>query len=247
MDLNDEIKKIKEEIVKEIKPLSIFIYGSYYTQDFIPGVSDVEIGVIKRGRMPVFKTLREITKKYCKDDVRFKAYSYHLEDLKKERVDSPFTDSVFIRRLILTSKTIWGENIIENLSLPSIELIDAYREACFSTARALSALLMLRSNKEKEAQEISSKACLFATASFTYLNGEFPASFKEIVEILKSIRLKKEQKKIVRFAYDLRKGAVDIGKEELYDFIFETIKYCNQTVEERIKKELKKGNRILVK
>ena len=247
MKLSDNLEKIKKEIVKETDPISIFTYGSYNTQDFLPGVSDVEIGVIKEGERPILKTLRKIAGKYSANNFSFRIYSYHLKDLKSGKVDSPFTESIFIRRLVVTSETIWGENIVENLPLPSVEIIDAYREACFSTARALSGLLMLRSGKKREAKEISSKACLFATAALIYFENIFPAGFKEIRNNLENLDLSKNQVDLIEFAYDLRIRKAKVKEEDLYNFIFETIRYCNQLVENKIKRELKKKNRVLIK
>lgn len=247
MRLSDDLKKIKKEIVKETNPISIFTYGSYNTQDFIPEVSDLEIGVIKKGERPFLGKLRKIASKHSTNKISFRIYSYHLKDLNSGKVDSPFTESVFIRRLVLTSKTIWGENVVENLPLPSIEIIDAYREACFSTARSLSALLMLRSGKKGEAKEISSKACLFATAALIYFKNLFPTGFKEIMDNLKYLDLSENQLNFVKSAYDLRTGKVELEKEDLYNFIFGVIKYCNQSVENEIKRELRKKNRVLIK
>ncbi|XOB46465.1 MAG: nucleotidyltransferase domain-containing protein [Candidatus Nealsonbacteria bacterium] len=246
MKTEDLIKEIKEKIVKETKPISIFIYGSYVTKEYLPGISDVEIGVIKKGDRPVFRILRKITKKHSKKNVSFKLYSFHLEDLKNQRVDSPFTDSIFIRRLVLTSKTIWGKKVIENLPLPPIDIIDAYREACSSVTLALTGLLFLRENKLKEAHRIGSKACLFATASLEYLVGEFPIGLKNIVKTSRKLKLDKKWRELINFAYNLKLNKIKPKKEELYNFIYKTITYCNQIVEEKIRTELKKGNRVLV-
>ena len=247
MNLKRKIEKIKEEIVKKTKPLSVFIYGSYVTQDFLPGVSDVEIGVIKKGSRPVFKTLKKIANKYSTNSTNFRIYSYHLEDLKRHKIDSPFTDTIFLRRLILSSKTIWGHSIIESIPLPFIDLIDIYREACFSTAMALSALFMVRIGNSEEASERVSKACLFATACLEYLNKEFPVTFKDILESSKSLKLNQKQKKLIKFAYNLRIGKKNPRQEELFTFIYETIRYCNGTIEERIKRDLRRGNRIVLR
>jgi hypothetical protein len=241
------IEKVKNEIVQKTNPASIFTYGSYNGPDFIPGTSDIEIGVIKRKRGSISKVLRGIAEKYSKKDLYFRIYPYYLRDLKSLKIDNPWTKSAFVRRLILTSKTIWGKKTIENLRLPSVDLIDAYREACATTERAMTGLYFLRVNKEKEAGEMGYKACLYATLSLEYLLGIFPVGFKNIVEDSKRLKLDKEWRNLISFSYDLRRGKMRPKKKELYDFIFQTITYCNKIAEEKTRNELKKGNRILIK
>ncbi len=247
MNANKIIDRAKQEIVQKTNPISIFLYGSYTTPDYLRGVSDLEIGVLKTGKKSISKTLRTIAEKYSEKDARLRIYSYDLHKVKEETVDTPFTKSVFLRHLILTSKTIWEEQIMEELPLPSISLFDAYREACFSTMRALSAIFFLRAHKKDETIEMSYKACLFATRSLEYLRGEYPIGFQNIVKKSKKLNLDKEWKKLIEYAYNLRKGNVKPSKDELYTFSFNVITYCNQIVEERIKKELKKGDRIIVR
>ncbi|HLD85770.1 MAG TPA: hypothetical protein VI968_04395, partial [archaeon] len=198
------IEKIKQEIIKKTNPISIFLYGSYNTPDYLPGVSDLEFGVIKEDKVSISKILRNIADIYSTTDMRFRLYSYELEKLKNMTFDSPFTKSVFIRHLILTSKTTWGKQIVENLPLPPITLLDAYREATFSTMRALSGIFFLRTNNIEESNEMGYKACLFATLSLEYILGEFPIGFKNIVNTSKKLGLDKESNRLIEFAYKLR-------------------------------------------
>jgi hypothetical protein len=241
------IEKVKDEIVQKINPISIFIYGSYNGPDFVPGASDIEIGVMKRNQKSISKILRNIAEKHSKKGLYFRIYPYYLKELKNHKIDTPWTKNAFIRRLILTSKTIWGKKIIEKLPLPSIDLVDAYREACVTTERAMTGLYLLRADKEKEAGEMGYKACLYATLSLEYLIGIFPVGFKNIVEASKKLRLDKEWRNLINFSYNLRTGKIRPKKKELYDFIFKTITYCNKIAEEKTRNELKGGNRILIK
>ena len=246
-NLGKLIENVKNEIIRKADPLSVFLYGSYNTSEYLSGTSDLEIGVIKKGNKSISRVLRKIAENHSSKNVRLRIYSYKLEGLKNLRVDSPFTKSVFVRHLILTSKTIWGEKIMENLSLPPIDLIDAYREACFSTMRALSGLFFLRANKINEAYEMGYKACLFATLSLEYLFGKFPIGFKNIVKNSKKLKLDRGSQKLINSAYNIRLNKIKPNQEEMHDFIFNTITYCNQVVEGKIRKELMKGNRILIK
>ncbi|MDP2705606.1 MAG: hypothetical protein Q8O49_00140, partial [bacterium] len=167
--------------------------------------------------------------------------------IKNGDINSPFTKSVFIRHLILTSKTIWGEKIMEYLSLPAITTLDAYREASFSTMRALAGLFSLRAGNLKEAQEMACKSCLFATLSLEYLIGEFPIGFGNIVKLSKKIKIGPKEKKLVNIAYKMRQGKKYFSEDKMYDFIFEIMTYSAQIAEVRIKEKLEKGNKILVK
>ncbi len=247
MDLEKLIKSVTQEISEKTEAVSIFLYGSYNTPEYLPGVSDLEIGVIKNSEKSISKILREIADENSTKDIRLRIYSYELGKLKKSTVDTPFTKNVFLRHIILTSKTVWGEKIMENLPLPSITLIDTYREACFSTMRVLSGLFFLRAGNLEEAYEMGYKACLFSTLSLEYLLGEFPIGLGNIVKASTKLGLEEEWNKLISYAYDLRRNKMKPNKEEMYDFIFKVMTYCNQRVEETIRKELLKGDKVLVK
>ena len=247
MKLEKLINKLKEEILENVNPVSIFLYGSYNTPEYLSGVSDLEIGVIKERGKSISKILRSIAEKKSNKNIRIRIYPYDLDKLKNNTVDTPFTKSVFIRHLILTSKTLWGEKVMENLSLPPITLIDAHKEASFSTMRALSGIFFLRADNIEEAYEMGYKACLFATLSLEYLLGEFPIGFKNIVKISNKISLDNEWRELIDFAYKLRRAKIKPTKDEMYDFVFKVITYCNQVVEPIIENELKNGNKVLIK
>lgn len=249
MKLLPLIGKVKSEIFKNAKPASIFLYGSYNSPEYLPGTSDLEIGVMRKKKEDVSSAvLRHIAQKYSTKKIRLRIYPYDIQGFEKGTINSPFTKSVFIRRTILTSKTICGEKIIENLPLPKITLIDAYREACFTTMRALSALFFLRADKMEETIEMTYKACLFATLSLEYLNGDFPIGFANIVKASKKLKLAPEERLLIHKAHKLRRGKLKLSKEEMYNFVFAVINYCSQTVEPRIKKQLeKRGDKILIR
>ncbi len=246
MELESLINNLIAEIKEKANPVSIFLYGSYNTPEYLPGVSDLEIGVIKASEKSISKILREIAEKNSTKDIRLRIYSYELSKLQNGTIDTPFTTSVFLRHNILTSKTVWGEKIMENLPLPSITLIDAYREACFSTMRALSGLFFIRAGNLEEAYEMGYKACLFATLSLEYLQGEFPIGFGNIVNASKQLKLSEEWNNLISYAYDLRRNKIKPSTEEMFDFVFKVMSFCNQQVEQRIKAELIKGDRVLI-
>ncbi|OGI19311.1 MAG: hypothetical protein A3J06_03610 [Candidatus Moranbacteria bacterium RIFCSPLOWO2_02_FULL_48_19] len=242
------IEKVKNEILDKTKPVSIFLYGSYNTSEYLPGTSDLEIGVLRKNKGDVTSVvLRHIAEKHSTVKIRLRIYAYDLDGFKRKTINSPFTKSVFIRHLILTAKTIWGEAIIENLPLPKITLLDAYREACFTTMRALSALFFLRAGNMEEAQEMTYKACLFATLSLEYLNSDFPIGFANIIKASKKLRLTPGERKMLEQAHKLRKGKLRLPKEKMYNLVFSVITYCNQTVEARVREQPEKGDRVLIK
>ena len=249
MKLLPIIEKVKGEILKKTKPASIFLYGSYNSSEYLPGTSDLEIGVLrKKKEYAPSTTLRHIAQKYSTEKVRLRIYPYDIRGFEEGTTNSPFTKSVFIRHTILTAETIWGEKIIENLPLPTITFLDAYREACFTTMRALSALFFLRANKMKEAIEMTYKACLFATLSMEYLNGDFPIGFADIVKASKKLKLSAEERVLIHNAHKLRRGKLKLSKEEMYNFVFSVMNYCSKTVESRIRRQLeRRGDRILIR
>ena len=136
---------------------------------------------------------------------------------------------------------------MENLPLPSISLIDVYREACFSTMRALSGLFFLRAGNLAEATEMAYKSCMFATLSLEQMMGKFPVGFGNIVKLSKKLSLKPDERKLIKTAYQIRQGKIKLSKDQLSDFVFGVMTYCSQTVEERILQKLKRGNKISVR
>mgnify|MGYP001592354377 CR=1 FL=1 len=248
MKLDVLINKVKDEILFKTNPVSIFLYGSYNTTEYLPGVSDLEIGVFRKKKEDVpGEILREIARRYSTKKISLRIYGYDVSGLKRVKINSPFTKSVFIRHLILTSKTIWGKKVMENLPLPSISLIDVYREACFSTMRALSGLFFLRAENLAEATEMAYKACMFSTLSLEQMMGKFPVGFRNIVKLSKKLPLKPEERKLIKIAYGIRQRKTKLSKNQLSSFVFEVMTYCSQTVEERILEKLKRGNKISVR
>ncbi len=248
MKTDEVVNKVVTEIARNTRPVSIFLYGSYATNDYVPGVSDLEIGVLRKKKSDVpNKTLRAIAQKYSrKNSLTLRVYAYDLGGFDKGTVDSPFTKSVFIRHLILTSQTIWGKEIMEHLAPPPLTLLDAYREACFSTMRILAGLFFLRAGNMREAHEMSYKACLFGTLSLEYLNGDFPVGFGNIVKASKKLQLTPKERKLIKDAYLMRNKKKKFSEEKMYDYIFGVMTYCSQTVEARIRLRLKRGDRVLI-
>src|SRR3989344_3282677 len=149
MKLLPIIEKVKGEILKKTKTASIFLYGRYNSSEYLPGTSDLEIGVLrKKKEYAPSTTLRHIAQKYSTEKVRLRIYPYDIRGFEEGTTNSPFTKSVFIRHTIASSRTVFGDKIIENFRPPTITLLDAYREACFTTMRALSALFFLRADKK---------------------------------------------------------------------------------------------------
>lgn len=249
MTMKKTIDKAVKEILAQAKPISIFLYGSYNTPDYIPGKSDLEIGILRKNPDDAkSKDLRRIAEKYSNKNLTLRIYPYDLAGFKKGQLKTPFTKSVFVRHTILTAKTIWGDEVIEKLPLPAVTLLDAYREASFTTMRALSALFFLRAGNLKESQEMFYKSCLFSVLSLSYLQGKFPIGFKEIVKTSKKLNLTLEEKRLINKAYQLRQGKTKPSTEEMYNLIFASMNFSSQTVELRIKEMLeRKGDKIIVK
>src|SRR3989344_8413951 len=123
MKLLPIIEKVKGEILKKTEPASIFLYGSYNSSEYLPGTSDLEIGVLRKKKEDApSATLRHIAQKYSTEKIHLRIYPYDIQGFEKGTINSPFTKSVFIRHTILSSKTIWGEQIIEHFKLPVITL-----------------------------------------------------------------------------------------------------------------------------
>jgi hypothetical protein len=230
-----KIRAIATEIAQEVRPVSIFLYGSYGTQEFVKD-SDIELGVIHEGG-PIFDKLQGIAARHRRDQLH--VYPYREAKMRDLSLDTPFTPSIFVRLLAENGRTVWGKEIVEKLPKPEVRLLDIYREAAFCTSQALAALFFARAGRYREAKGLAIKACLFAAMALEMLDGGFHPQFKEVVDNYGG-----PDRELVRRAYRARGEYMEEG--EILDMVFDAITYCNQVVEKRMREELEKGNRVLI-
>jgi predicted nucleotidyltransferase len=109
------------------QPKSIFLYGSQARGD-VTSDSDVEIGVI----VDTYTSLSRQQLKEAVNDPSYSIYPFNLSELLSYSIDTPFQKHFYLYELIVSAKTLYGEPIIERLSLPKISLLDALQDTRFN-------------------------------------------------------------------------------------------------------------------
>jgi len=216
------MEEVVELLVKNFRPISIFLYGSRARKDFLRE-SDFEIGIIFRRKDYVGR--REIKKIVNKGG--FNIYPFIYESFTTGVLDTPFQKKIYLRELVSTGKTLFGEKVVENMQAPQINIIDAIQDLRFNLGYALASIISHRNGDKKTASLEFYKSCLFATRDLEMLKlGTFPLTYDEIFRISKKINLG-EYGGLVEKAFSIRKGKDEYKEGEL----FENISYLNDFIE----------------
>ncbi len=239
---NTNKNNILEDVVNKISvynPITIFLYGSRARGDFLDN-SDFEIGVIFTKDKYVKRS--ELQKVISIEGVN--VYPFKLEDLKSNNPDTPFQKNIYLRELILTGKTIYGEKILENSTPPSIRVVDILQDIRFNIGYSLGALISHKNKDKETANFLFYKSCLFGTRDLLILKEKhFSLDYDEIVLYSANLSLASEYKSLINTAIDCRKNN-SLYKE---NDIFQNISYLNKFIESELIEYYKKyGNEILV-
>jgi hypothetical protein len=215
-----------EEVITQLqqfKPVSVFLYGSRARTDFLPD-SDHEIGVIFRADGYVSRG--EIAEKVQFPDVNI--YPFKLEDLEAGHLDTPFVVPIYLHELILSARTISGEEAVERLIPPSITTLHLLQEIRFGLGRATAALLSKRHGDDVSAALGFSKTCLFAVRCLVILRlRRFPTSYDEIYELADQVVDDESYRELVKAAYAVRKRELEVTNQHLFD----NLAFLNRVVE----------------
>lgn len=237
MEIPNEIQEVFDKINEQAKPISIFIYGSRARGDFKKN-SDYEVGVLfnrekKWGR-------RELKQLHNLEGLNL--YPFVYEDFIKYSLDTPFPRAVYLRELLEGAKTVVGKKVVEDMKLPAVKVSDLLEVGTFQIAYALGAVLSSRQEDWITASIEFTKSVLFGARVLVILEEKkFPLEYGEIAEHALKLELESQYKDLIRHAIEVRKG-VKIDPLQLYT----NITFLNQVVLQKVKDELKKGNRILL-
>jgi len=233
-DLNDVLDKIETFC----KPMSTFLYGSRARTDFLEK-SDYEIGVLMYEDKYVEGS--DIRKKINEES--FNIYPFKYEDFIKRKIDTPFQNSIYLRELIGTGKTLRGKKVIESMKLPSISVIDIMQDLRFNIGYALASIISQRNADFKTASMGFYKSCLFGTRNLIILTlKKFAFTYDDIYKFSQEINLA-EYENLVLIAYNLREGNSTYEDNHL----FQNISFLNKFIEPKIVEFFEKyGNKTLI-
>ncbi len=169
-------------------------------------------------------------------------YPFVYEDFVANIPDTPFPKTIYMWNLVTKAKTLFGDDVIERISLPDITLIDLLEEAVFQIARAYAAMLSFRQNDLIGASEGFAKSTLFGAKVYLILKeATFPLDYNQIVVLALKTKLEDDYKSLITHATDVRNG----GKLD-QQMLFKNISFLNQVVIKEIKLELENGNKIIL-
>jgi len=229
LSLDKEIYLVLEKIWVETKPISIFLYGSRARKDF-KKESDYEIGIIfDKNKI----SRSEIAKMH--DLKSLVVYPFLLDDIKNFNIDTPFPKAIYLKELIETGKTFFGEKILENMTAPKIEIIDLIQATSFEIGTAMAAVRSFRTGDLITAS-INFKSALFGARILEILElKKFPYTYDEIWKLSKELNLSDEYNQLLDQAIKIRQGEKIEEK-----WLFKNITFLNQEVMRRVKEEYKK-------
>lgn len=234
--MDKKIFSVLDIIFENTKPVSIFLYGSRARTDFKID-SDYEIGIIFN-KNKVNRS--EIAKMH--DLKNLVIYPFLLDEIKKYNIDTPFPKVIYLKELIETGKTIFGEKILENMESPKITTVDLIERTAFDIATAFAAVRSFRNN-DLISTAINFKSALFGARVLEILKlHKFPYTYDDIYEVSKELDLEQEYRELLDNAIKIRnKGKI----EEKY--LFKNISFLNKVVMEEVKKDYKEnGDRIIL-
>lgn len=216
-------KKILETL-KSFKPLSVFLYGSQANNN-TNSKSDFEIGVI-------FEDLNYVSRQEIQKRISNKNYNvfpFKLSEIKNCSFDTPFQKKIYLYSLITGhAKTIFGEDVIENLSLPKITKYNLLMDTSFNLGYAVSAVRLMKENISSLSFELFYKSIFFATRNLYY--AKFGVLLNEYTNIYKEsykLQLPTEYQELLNIGNQLRNELInEVDKA----YFFKNISYINMYI-----------------
>lgn len=237
MNISKEVGEVLDKIARQTKPVSIFIYGSRARKDFKKD-SDYEVGVIYKQENYIHR--RELKKMHSLDCLNI--FPFFYKDFIKHQIDTPFPKAVYLRDVILGGRTFSGVKIVENTKPPSVSLTDLLEVVIFQQAYALAATHSFKQGDLVTSATHFIKSLLYALRVLVIIGKKkFPLTFDEIVKEAKGLKLKEEDVDLIQHAIDVRNGI----RPEL-DKLYANISFLNMVVLKKVKKNLLKGNRVIL-
>jgi len=231
IDLKNYLKELVENLVKEYDPVSIYVYGSFATNEAVD-TSDIDLGFIINDKKPNFNEIKELEEEFNKrNNIKVRIYYFDPNNFK-----APFTHSIFIRRMMESNVLLYGKPLNEVFERPKIDLFDIERELGYERAGLIELYKRLRENKfDRENKDDLCEYILYMAACLEMLNGIFPKSFKEMAENYSG-----EFSDFVKQMYEIRSKNESITKELFYkclqfsDYVEKEINnYINKKVSNR--------------
>lgn len=222
------------ETLKQFNPISIFMYGSQANNSTNED-SDYEIGVVFSDDKYIN---RSTIKQQCPDK-QYSIFPFKKSELLNHSIDTPFQKEIYIASLISgNAKTIYGEKIIENLSLPKIEKCELLMDSSFNLGYALSAVRLMKSGNIELANEFLYKSMFYATRNLIFaFKGKLISGYNNIYDQSKQLDIPSEYVALLELGYKLRNKQIAEVEDNMF---YKNISYINKYVIPQIKQRFDK-------
>lgn len=212
MIIPPHIQTIIDKIYTETNPTCIFLYGSMSRGDD-NSESDYEIGVLYNQSS---KISRSTLAKYH-NFAELKLYPFTIEDLQSFNLDTPFPKKFYITTLISTAKTLAGEDVFKNITLPQIIQTDLVELVAFSEGRAYCAVVSSRQNDIIAVTENFTKAVFYGLQGLAYAEtNKLIHSYRELQKLVPDLHIPEEYSELINHAFAVRFDNVPIDNNLLY-------------------------------
>lgn len=133
------------------------------------------------------------------------------------------------------AKTIFGENIIENMVSPKINKIDLIKDTCFNLGVALSAVQVNKENNTNLAHQLMYKSFFYSLRNLLFLKtGTIINGYNNIYKAGQKLNLPEEYLILIETCHKLRNESADKINQTLF---FKNISFINKYVLELIEKD----------
>jgi len=216
------IQKVLEIIFADTLPLCIFLYGSMSRGDSV-AESDYEIGVIYQKNS---KVSRSILASYHQLK-NLKIYPFSLEDLQNHNIDTPFPKSFYLLQLLDNAKILFGENIFQKISKPTINSNDLIEIVAFSLGRAYAAVVSSRQNDTIAVIDNFTKSLLYGLQALAFIKtGHVIYSYQELKNQIQNLNIPIEYTPLISHVFSVRSGEILPDA----NFLYKNISFLNQFI-----------------
>jgi hypothetical protein len=237
LKLENNVENALDKVFELTKPVSIFVYGSRARTDFKP-TSDYEIGALYlRDKKP---RRSELAKMHNVEGLNI--YPFVYEEIVGYNLDTPFPKAIYMKELIGAAKTVFGEEVLEQMDHPEIKLSDLMERIAFDVATGFAAY---RSYGTKDLVNVSInfKSVLFGARVLEIFElNEFPYTYDEIVKLSEKLDLTEEYRNLIKHAAEVRRGGQIIEQ-----YLFTNISFLNQRIANVLRRDFaKNGDRTIL-
>lgn len=213
---------ILKNIFDDLKPISIFLYGSRSRNDFLQN-SDYEVWILFDDEKYISRW--ELSSKYDWENIQI--YPFRISDFSKQNIDTPFPKGIYFYELSKSAQTLFWDKIVENINWVELRVIDLLLRVRFDIWVAMMWVLSLRQKDNDTAAQWLIKSCLYWLKVLEILQlSIFPNGYDDVYTYSNQLELWK-YRNFIEVVYTARKQWT-IPDEK---YFYKNISFLNNYVE----------------